>query len=506
MIIRKPYAFFIKNFRLFHILFLFLSFILLSNTISLYEFFHKYISKTAVIISTFEISSVIVNCFWGVLLLIGLSIVMGVLIYKKKPIKFYLVQIIIYILVLILFVICNNSLNELTKYLVDIRVLKALHDILFVFCIVEAICMVLLFTRATSFDIKSFDFDKEYNALVADESDREEVEVAFDFDFNTIKTKVNKLVRDFKYFYLENKLVSLMLVGLGVIALIVSGIIYMKSSPYIKVSGNTISKGLYRLQYKGFYLDDSNIKNNIVDEKSLFIIADVDIKTSSNRTFNTSNLMLYIDNDVYTPNSSYNQYFTDFGIGYNLQEIKKEGRYYFVYKIPKSVNLDKLQLVYHYNDDYYLKNIKYIDLRDDVNNGTYSIGDTIKIESKFLNSTDFVINEVDFKDKFLVPYIYKTGKVNYNSSFYVSPSISGNYDKSVMRISSNNCELITNYGELYYKENDTLIKANVPLKQITNLKKNYDFCYYETDKEVVGAKDVLLKINVRGNIYNYYLK
>ena len=246
--------------------------------------------------------------------------------------------------------------------------------------------------------------------------------------------------------------------------------------------------------------------NNVIDEKSLFIIVDVNIKTTSMQPFTSANLMLSVDNNIYIPNSSYNQYFEDFGIGYKSQEIKKEGRYYFVYRIPVYVDLEEVKLVYYNNDKYYLKDVEYIDLTKDVDKGTFAVGDTIKIDNSVIGPLDFVINEVAFRDRFLVPYIFKSGKNNYNSSFYVSPSISGNFDKSVIRLTSNDCSFVNKYGEIYYGKGDNLFKAKVSLKPITNIKKSYDFCYYETDKEVIAASDVLLKINVRGNVYNYYLK
>lgn len=506
MIIRKPYAFFIKYFRLFHILFFLLSFVLITDTISLYEFFHNYISSSAYIVSSFEVTQVLINYIWIFILLLGLTIVMFVLIYKKKKVKFYIIQISIYTIIFILYIISNNYLNGMTKYLVDIRIIKALHDILFVFSIIQSISMVLLFARATGFDIKNFDFDKELNKIIAEESDREEVEIAFDLDINNLKTRFNKFLRNLKYFYLENKLVSLMLGSLGIGSLIIILVLYINSSPYKNINGNTIKSGIYSITYKGFYVDDSNIDNTIIDKESLFVIVDTNIKANANRIFNTTNLMLYVDKKIYTPNSIFNQYFTDFGKGYNGEEIKEEGNYYFVYKIPVDSNLENVQVVYNNIDNYYMKKINLTDLRINYENGNYSIGDNIKINNFIFNDLDFNIKEVAFNNKFLVPYIFKIGNINYNSSFYVSPSIGGNYDKSIIRVVSSNCELISDYGNIYYKKNDVLVKSIVPLKQITNLKKNYGYCYYETDQNVKNSDTVLLKINVRGNIYNYYLK
>lgn len=90
MIVRKPYAFFIKHFRLFHILFLILSFVIIVNNIGLFEFFDDYINATPTIVSSYITESAHVNILWPVLLLIGLLIVMGVLIYKKRVLNYIL--------------------------------------------------------------------------------------------------------------------------------------------------------------------------------------------------------------------------------------------------------------------------------------------------------------------------------------------------------------------------------------------------------------------------------
>ena len=116
-------------------------------------------------------------------------------------------------------------------------------------------------------------------------------------------------------------------------------------------------------------------------------------------------------------------------------------------------------------------------------------------------TTDFKIEEVSFKEKFLVPYIFKTSKNYYSSSYYVAPSISGNYDKSVIRFVSNDCSIIEKYGTIYYDNK----KSNVSLKKIQPIKTS-SYCYYESDREVLNANSIYLNLNIRGNVYKYYLK
>ena len=501
MIVRKPYAFFIKHFRLFHIIFLLIAFKLIVSNISLFEFFNDYVNSNPTIVSSFIIDSVKINIIWPIILLIGLCIVMGVLIYKKKDVKLYIITIISYVLITILFIISNRTLSNLTEYLVDIRIVKAIHDILLVSSFVQAIMIALFFTRATGFDIKKFDFAKDYAELQVLDEDREEVELSLDFDINSLKTRINRFFRKFKYFYLENKM---MCICIFVVCIAIVGIFtyfYISNSLYITVKGNVINSRKYVITYINSFIDNKDASDKTINGDNFVVLkTNIKLRGSSKNTFNTSNLLLIVNNISYVPLKKYNYYFEDFGVGYADNDIINSGDYYFVYDIPSNVPLNNIKLVYVDVDKYYQKNIDCVDLRKDKFIGTYAIGDDVMIDTSFI-TTSFKIEEASFKEKFLVPYIFKTTNNYYSSSYYVAPSISGNYDKSTVRFVSNNCELIEKYGTIYYDD----IKSTVALKKIIPLK-NSSYCYYETDKEVLNAFSIYLNLNIRGNIYKYYLK
>lgn len=502
MIIRKPYAFFIKHFRLFHIISVLFAFRIIIMNISLFEFFNNYVSSTPSLVSSYIADLTKVNIIWNILLLIGLIVIMIVLIYKKKEIKLYIFEIISYILVTILFIVSNNVIDSLTEYLIDIRVVKAVHDILFITIFLEAINIALLFTRATGFDIKKFDFASDYAKLNLSSEDREEVELSLDLDFNVVKTKINRFFRNLKYFYLENKLMCISISVISVIVIVGISITYNKNNNYVNVKNNVISSSKYIIKIDKIYVDNKDKKNKYIDGSNFIVLkANVKLKGSSRNTFNTSNLLLFVDDKSYTPLKQYNQYFDDFGTPYNDDVIEESGDYYFVYSISSNTYLSDVKLVYVDINKYYQKDIDFIDLRIDHNMGSYSVGDNIKIDVPFMDKFNFKIDEVSFKNKFLVPYIYKTSNEFYTSSYYVSPSINSNYDKSVIRIVSNSCDIINTYGNIYYDNN----KANVSLKKISTLKDD-GYCYYETDYDVVNANKVYLELDVRGNVYKYYLK
>lgn len=501
MIVRRPYAFFIKHFKLFHIVFLLIAFKLIVANISLFEFYSDYINSNSAIISSFIVDSIKVNIIWPIILLIGLGLIMGVLIYKKKDVKLYIITIISYALITVLFIISNRILDNLTKYLVDIRIIKAIHDILLISSFAQAILIALLFTRATGFDIKKFDFAKDYAEMQVLDEDREEVELSLEFDINSLKTRINRFFRKFKYFYLENKMMCICICVLSVIIIGFLVYFYEKNSAYITVKGNVINSRKYMITYTNSFVDNKDAGDKIINGDNFIVLkANIKLKGSSKNTFNTSNLFLIVDNISYFPLKKYNQYFDDFGIGYADENIIDSGDYYFVYDIPSSVSLDNIKLVYVDVDKYYQKDIDYIDLRNDTFIGSYAIGDDVEIDNTFMAS-NFKIEEVDFKEKFLVPYIFKASNKYYSSSYYVAPSISGKYDKSIIRFVSNDCSIIEKYGTIYYDGK----KANVPLNKITPLKSS-SYCYYESDREILNADSIYLNLNIRGNLYKYYLK
>ena len=502
MIVRKPYAFFIKHFRLFHIIFLFLAFLIIVGNITLFEFFDDYVTSNQTTVSTYIVEGARINVLWPILLIAGLSIVMGVLIYKKKSIKLYIIEIATYVLLTILFIVSNNIMNSLTEHLVDIRLVKAVHDILLVTCFVEAIMMAMLFTRATGFDIKKFDFEKDYARLQLSEADREEVELNLEFDGNVLKTKVNKILRHVKYFYFENKTLCYIIIASFVLLVTGSIITYVKTNTHIIVRNNNINASKFVIKYENAYIDNRNIRGNLINGNNFIVVkTNIRVKGTNALSFNIANILLYIGQKSYTPNKSNNQYFTDFGNGYDDSKIEGEKNFYFVYEIPSDVELKNLKLIYSDNNKYYEKKLDCIDLRNDKFMGSYTINESAKLQTKFIGDLDFKIDEVSIENKFLVPYIYKVNNKYYTSSYYVSSSINGNYDKSVIRFVSNDCNLIANYGTIYYDNR----KSSVVLNKIQPLK-NEEYCYFETDRDVVGASEIYLNLSLRGNVYKYYLK
>ena len=99
MILRKPYAFLIKHFRMIHLIMVVCILYVLLKTVNVFNFLGTYISNGQVISTYEDLSSVYVNTMFVVVvafLIIVSSIILYLMRHKKKPFFFYVFMIVIY--------------------------------------------------------------------------------------------------------------------------------------------------------------------------------------------------------------------------------------------------------------------------------------------------------------------------------------------------------------------------------------------------------------------------
>ncbi len=186
MILRKPYAFFIKSFKIIHLIMALLIAVLIYHTSVLFSFFNAYLADYSTTTANFVLGDIInIYSFLNALIvIIATLIVMSVMFVKKKPKILYIYNLALYIGVIVFFIISYNILKDINTSILDIRISKAIRDVSIVFIVLEALSFILLLIRATGFDVKKFDFGTDIQALEISEKDSEEVEVAIEFDKN----------------------------------------------------------------------------------------------------------------------------------------------------------------------------------------------------------------------------------------------------------------------------------------------------------------------------------
>ena len=111
MVLRKPYKFLIKHFKVIHLVLAIMSSYLLVRTNSLTKFFGEYISgnETLVAVGTSTEYFGLMMIMFIILLLVGLIAILIIMKMKDKPVVFYIISIIAYIFIGIIFTLSSNS-------------------------------------------------------------------------------------------------------------------------------------------------------------------------------------------------------------------------------------------------------------------------------------------------------------------------------------------------------------------------------------------------------------
>ena len=168
MIIRKPYAFLIKNFKKIHILLLLISLFVLYRLFDVGNFVKEYMSFGTYDAYLNPITKHIT--FWLLLgifvLVVGTASLIILLIYKKKPWKVYLIPFIEY---LTLFFVLKMIKSFFIGYTYDVETtdLNMSRDLLAIFQILQLPAIGIFVMRVFGLDINKFNFntDKEFFEL-----------------------------------------------------------------------------------------------------------------------------------------------------------------------------------------------------------------------------------------------------------------------------------------------------------------------------------------------------
>ena len=535
MILRKPYAFFIKYFKLLHAIIAVLVAFLLYRSFSIYNFFRAYVGDYSSALNEFSPRTFLnMYVFLLVLLVIILIIVLlSVMIYKKKPKALYIYSLLVYVILIVLYFFAYPTLRDISAYVLDVRSSSALRDFFLIVCILQLVSLVWYAIRATGFDIKQFDFGTDLQQLNIDEKDSEEIEVSLEFDQNKIHRNIRFKLREFRYFYGENKMI---INTVGIILIVVLAfMIYTNIGIYTAKynQGTSFSASGVVMNVRGTYLTQTDpLGNKLTDDMIVVVKMDIKKQGSIDKTLNTGLTTLIVDGMSYGQNNDYAKELYDLGTAYAGQSLGEEFQSYILaFLIPKEAADKSMQLKFNDNVSYVkgemgAKNV-YVSLKptDLTKNGTSHdnlIGDEVVFSDSILEESTFKIKGYEFNNKFKInyKYCYATNKC-IDSYEYLTPSATGSYAKTLMRINGyftiddnvNNNEIISlesfmnTFATINYKVNESWYSQRIntqsvkPKVGVDNT--NY---YIEVPLEVANASEINFTFKIRNDTYKYVLK
>lgn len=534
MILRKPYAFFIKYFKLLHVIVAVFISLLLYRSIVLYNFFKAYIADYRSALTSFSVQSLLssYSFFFALLIIILTVILLAVMIYKKKPKLLYIYNLAVYIFILVLYGLCSSTFLGINEAILDIRVSKAFRDFLMIAMILQSISLILVIVRATGFDIKQFNFGKDLQELDISEKDSEEIEVALELDQNKTRRNLRRNIRHLRYVYLENKfLINTVLI---ILAIIIGFNIYMNISVYSASynQGSTFSASGVMANVKNSYITQTDpLGNQITDDEIVVIKLQIKKLGISKKFLNTGLATLKVGDKSYSQDNDYAKELYDLGTPYTDQELTSEYQNFILaFVIPSSSNTN---MTLKFNDDVsYIKgevgaknifiNLNPTDLRKKVNVINSKLGNELSFENSILGDSTLLIKNIEINNKFKSNYEYCYGTNKCMDSYeYLTPTATGNYFKTLLKITGNfdldtntNIEDITDllsfmntFGTINYKINNVWQSKKIDSELIKAQHSNENGIYYiEVPYEVSKATEITLTFNIRNYSYKYVLK
>ena len=352
MIIRKPYAFLIKNFKKIHIFLLVLCCYIFTKMsqvrvfvnefmrLGSYDSYNEPISKYVTGLSLFTIILVIVSTITLIILLK----------HKEKPWKVYLVPLITYTGILFIFYWTQSFFNSYNGGLGTTNI-RMIRDLLLIFYIGQFPALVIWSIRVFGLDLKQFEFNKDIEYLELDQEDQEELEIQFEIDKDGIKRVTKRTLRYMSYVYKEHKKIF------NTILIILLVILFKNTYEYFFIinkaykQGDSFEANGYTITVNNSYYTDKSYNGEVISRTNKFVILDLSIKNNqATRELDLTGFHIMNGVDKYaTTSKTYETEFQDLGKTYDsVQKLTKDQtlNLIVIYRVDKKLPKDKFVLYY----------------------------------------------------------------------------------------------------------------------------------------------------------------
>lgn len=532
MILRKPYAFLIKYFKVIHLILTLLLVYILYKSNKLFSFFDEYLS-----LGTYKVIDDLSNIYIGpyVYLSIFSAIIISIIIFmlmrkKEKPIKYYVVLVVYYIALVVGLLFASSQLDNIGNNVINVMALRICRDVLLVLFLAQIPFVLTSLVRSVGFNIKKFNFQRDLMELEVDSKDNEEFELDVDIDSNDVKTRFRRRLRIIGYVLKENKIMVMTLIGLVLIIVgtLTYKFIYIENKTY-KEEETFTANGLNITVLSSYQLDTDLFGNDISSGKYSYTVVRVKVKNLKDieTKVSTKNFTLKIGKElIYNSSIKEKESFIPLG---NTDEIislsnSEEKIFIVIFKVDKMYkNKEKMMEYagsYKIDDGERIYNIQKIKLsprgiKNKKEVKKVKLGETLNFSESILNNTNITINSFEIENKFMYSYKQCMG-VCYTFNDYIVTK-NKKYNTTIMKLDMSvhidekiyNYRLLNNLipsiGHIRYVLNGKEYNQNFNIDDITpSVVKTHK--YFEVKKEVKDAEKVYLDFIILDKVYIYVLK
>lgn len=419
MILKKPYAFLIKHFRIIHLILTSLIGYVLYRSFKIYGFFSRYVENVYATIGDATPSNYItIFIFLTVIIIISFSLAMYLLMRKKeKPKTFYVLLSVYYLLYFVGLILYFVLFKSMETSSLSIRNAMVLRDFTLIITLPQIGFLIMSLIRSVGFDIKKFNFSKDLKELSINEGDNEEFEFVLGVDSYKYFRSIRRWLREFKYYILENKFMFTILTGLAAITLIILVILNFTVYNRTYNKNQKFTANNLTIQVNNSYLTNIDYKGEEISNGKYFLVTNITFtnKSGLSTVLDLNNYQLVTKNGSVYPTLSRNSYFVDLGAGYSKDKIEKNtiANYILVYELNKNQVSKKYTLriidEVEYKAGTMNAKTKEVSLKPTVYDeietvGNYKMGNPVTFYESILGNSLLTINSYEFKNKFTYKY------------------------------------------------------------------------------------------------------
>ncbi len=515
MIIRKPYAFLIKNFKKVHAVLLIISLYVFFKLLDVSSFIRDFMSFGIYEYDKSPISKHITPLLnlSIIVLIIGIISLILLLKRKDKPWKIYLVTLIEYIGLFLVLGMISNFFGHFSNAVAttDVRLSR---DLLFMLILGNVATMGIFGMRLLGMDLNKFNFSSDQEFLELSDEDREEVELRVRIDKNIFIRLYNRTTRNLNYFYLEHKTICNAFFGIIGVVLIVTAAKFMFITNKSYSEGDFYSANGYTIQINKSYFTDKDYKGDIIARKSNFVIVDLTIQNNeATRSIKIDNFHLKSGVSDYSPGGkTYAKQFQDLGMTFDeVKKLKKDEtvNMIIVFKVDKELSKDSFALFYQEDEGTLRKiKLKITDISQIKDKGIIDLGEPITFKIK-PNSETVSFDKYEFTNK----VTYPVKKCDSEKCFNSRESYTASKGNMILKIdfASENFEgkemvdFCSDYGKIYYIDNSKM-EHSVEFKYALPNRASGKTLYTLVPEEVAKSETLQFVYVIRNEKYTYKLK
>ena len=513
MVIRKPYAFLIKNFKKIHIFLFLLCAFIYYKVLQVNEFVSEFMQLGSYDSYNEPIARYINFFIYLILLVVVITSFLLILLLKRKnkPWKLYLIPFITYFTIMFIFAWTSSFFNTYMGG-TETTNIRMIRDILGILSFFQYPVFVILFIRIFGIDLRKFNFNQDQEYLELASEDREEFEINIDIDKESFKRAFKRLIRNINYLYQEHKLICNTIIVIIFVILIKNLYTFVFVTNRSYKQGQTFDANGYTITVNNSYYTDKDYKGDVISDKNNFVIIDLTIKNNSEkREINLSNFHVMNGVSNYaTTSKTYESDFEDLGkVMDSVQEVSRDAsvRTIIIFRVDKKLPKNRFVLYYQeLEGDNHLRKIKlkindlsqiikhdpiefgnnlkinYKDEKEDIIFDGFQILDTVTYRTRLCNTTKCEDSTREYKAKTNEKIIY----LSYSSS----------------EIDSNNMvDFSTDYGKIRYKDSNGT--KTIRMASAVTSKYFGKYLYLKVPNEIIDAKEISLIYTIRNNEYTY---